>query len=267
MFIRLQARSSAACRRRAGSRARWPTATPRSSSAGVPAEERQVELVGERRVIGQTAFQVRDRPRLVGQLRVQPRRVEQEEHLADARLGDPFALAGRRPDGPAEEPEEVVGYLAVPELSRPGCPPARRRTSRARRWPGRPCRGTPRPRRDAAAPASGSARHRGSSRLAVRRRWYVAEPVMARINARASKPPSTRSTRQGVEQLGVRRRVRASHVVHRLDQPPAQEVGPVAIGQVAREVRVVGGDEPVGQCSSGIFPGRDRSLAPAEWSR
>ena len=50
--------------------------------------------------------------------------------------------------------------------------------------------------------------------------------------------------RQGVEELGVARRVGGADVVHRFDQAAAQEVRPRTVGQVAGEPRVVRRRQP-----------------------
>ncbi len=52
---------------------------------------------------------------------------------------------------------------------------------------------------------------------------------------------------QGVEQFGVGRRVGDAHVVERIDDAPAEEVGPVAIGDGPGEERVLRVDHPVDQ--------------------
>src|SRR5262249_26118696 len=57
---------------------------------------------------------------VVAQLLMNLRRIEQMQHLGDAGLVIAIALTGTGPGGPAEELEEIVGYLAIPELDGPG---------------------------------------------------------------------------------------------------------------------------------------------------
>ena len=52
---------------------------------------------------------------------------------------------------------------------------------------------------------------------------------------------------QRVEQFGVAGRVGGPHVVDRLDQSAAQQIGHVAVDHVAGEKRIVGAGQPVGK--------------------
>ena len=61
---------------------------------------------------------------------------------------------------------------------------------------------------------------------------------------------------EGVEQLGMDRRIRPAHVVGRVDQALAEELGPHPVGHGPREIGVVGGDHPVGQGLARIVLGR-----------
>ena len=63
---------------------------------------------------------------------------------------------------------------------------------------------------------------------------------------------STKSAGQGVEQLGVARRVGRAHVVERLDQAAAHRVAPEAVDDVAGEERVVRRRQPLGQLAAAV---------------
>ena len=66
---------------------------------------------------------------------------------------------------------------------------------------------------------------------------------------------------QGVEQLGVRRRVGDAHVVQRIDDAAAEEVRPVAVGHGPGEERVLRVDHPVDQLLPRVVVGADRPSA------
>src|SRR5262245_61650317 len=60
-----------------------------------------------------------------------------------------------------------------------------------------------------------------------------------------------------IEQLGVRRWVGRAHVVQRIDDSPAEEMGPVAIGDGPAEERVFRLGHPVNQLLPWIIAGCD----------
>ncbi len=64
--------------------------------------------------------------------------------------------------------------------------------------------------------------------------------------------------RQGVEQLGMDRRVGAAHVVGRVDQSLAEELRPDPVGRGPGEVGIVGGRHPGGQRLARIVLRGDR---------
>ena len=76
--------------------------------------------------------------------------------------------------------------------------------------------------------------------------------------------------RQGVEQAGVRWRVREREVVDGLDQPDAEVVGPDAVDEAAGEVRIVRRPHPLPEFLSRVAPvlegivGPPSALAPAD---
>ena len=80
--------------------------------------------------------------------------------------------------------------------------------------------------------------------------WSAGTPccaVIARIRTRLSNLAGGERPGQLVEQLRVARRVVVARLVHRVDEPDAEEVRPHPVGQVAGEERVVRGGQPVGQ--------------------
>ena len=80
---------------------------------------------------------------------------------------------------------------------------------------------------------------------------------MVRIRSRRSNLAGDEVPCQGVEQLGMDRRVGPAHVVGRVDQSLAEELGPDPVGHGPGEVGVVGGGHPVGQRLARIFVGGD----------
>ena len=84
-------------------------------------------------------------------------------------------------------------------------------------------------------------------------------------------PWSTETSVERVEQRRVRRRIRVAEVVDRLDDAPAHQVEPDAVGQVPGELAVVP-REPVGQVVERVgrrrpSDGRGRAAASVPSSR
>ncbi len=61
---------------------------------------------------------------------------------------------------------------------------------------------------------------------------------------------------QGIEQFRIRGRVGDAHVIERIDDALAEEVGPVAIGDGPREKGILGIDHPVDQVLARIVARR-----------
>src|SRR5436305_3680073 len=80
--------------------------------------------------------------------------------------------------------------------------------------------------------------------------WLGAKLIRARVADRADQPLQVelavnKILRQGIEQRGVRRRIRHSHIVFWLDKPATKEMLPVAIHERAGEERVLRVGHPV----------------------
>ena len=80
---------------------------------------------------------------------------------------------------------------------------------------------------------------------------------MVRTRSRRSYLAGDEMPRQGVEQLGMDRRVGPAHVVGRVDQALAEELRPDPVGRGPGEIGVIGRRHPVGQGLARIFVGGD----------
>ena len=178
--------------------------------------------------------------------------VDELERLGQrGRLG-PLALAGQQAVGLAEDLEEVAPRPARPATARRGRRRGASGTPRAGPAPGRSRRAGPRP-----AGAGPTARAKLASSSALVAFGPRAELVGLRLHdqgdQRLEPHPAARRTRsvRASSSAGFDGGLRVAEVVDRLDDAPAHQVEPDAVGQVAGELRVVAG-QPVGQVVEGV---------------
>ena len=182
------------------------------------------------------------------------------QRLGQVGLADALALAGADALRPAEHVQEVRLERLVGQHDRPlaarACRAAGRRTASGCRSPGRPRRAAPRR----------SCRSRIVAGIAllvvlVELVGHGAELIGPALDRSSGSGClrlyllSTRSLARASSSSGLRRRIGDAHVVERIDDAPAEEVGPVAVGDGPGEERVLR-HRPSSRPASGADPRR-----------
>ena len=201
------------------------------------------------------------------QLLFQKRRADQRERLAKRRLADPFAFARGGPRGAAEHVEERVRHRFVGQVDRPR--PRGELAGAARELGRDPEDLAERVQQHLGREASRVIPGEGLVVVAVGAFGVRAQGIGFGVAADADQvldvvAAGGEVARQGFEQLGMARRVRAPGVVDRVDQSAAEEMAPHPVGHRAGEVGVGRVGHPARQARARVVVAAHREVGPAQ---